>query len=135
MRVLLATKSPDLGTALRLFLSERLIDVVDIVDDACGLSARAATAFADAVIVDSRVKEGLSAAMVADLHSGDERTAVVILSTSDDRSAASAMGADATAMLGDPPDALLSALERATAGTPRATPVWRAQADRRTNDA
>jgi DNA-binding response OmpR family regulator len=33
MRVLLTTDRPDLGHALSLFLSERRIQVVDVVDD------------------------------------------------------------------------------------------------------
>ena len=42
MRVLLATDRPDLGHALSLFLSERSIQVVDVVDDPGRLMDRAA---------------------------------------------------------------------------------------------
>ena len=42
MRVLLATDRPDLGHALSLFLSERSIQVVDVVDDTGRLMDRVA---------------------------------------------------------------------------------------------
>ena len=116
MRVLLATDHADLSTALRLFLAERRIIVVDVVDHAHGLSSRAATANADVVIVDSRLGDALSATVVADLHAGHDPTPVVILSTSQHQGRASSAGADAVTMLGDPPDALLAALARATGG-------------------
>ena len=116
MRVLLATDQQDLSSALRLFLTERSIELVDVVDCAQSLSSRAADCHADVVIVDSRLTDALSADLVADLQDGRKPTPVVILSTRRDQREALAAGADAMAVLGDPPDALLAALRQATGG-------------------
>jgi DNA-binding NarL/FixJ family response regulator len=122
MRVLLATDRTDLGSALRLYLAERCIELVDVVDDAHRLSARAASAHADVVIVDSRLAGALSTDVVADLRVGDAPTPVVILSTTRDQGKAKAAGADALAILGDPPDALLAALAQASGPPQKGTP-------------
>ena len=82
MRVLLATDRPDLGHALSLFLSERSIDVVDVVDDFDRLMDRAAAARPDVVLVDWSLGEAVSSQMVADLMHRDDPTPVIVLSTS-----------------------------------------------------
>jgi DNA-binding response OmpR family regulator len=110
MRVLLATDRPDLGHALSLFLSERSVHVVDVVDDFDRLMDRAATARPDVVLVDWSLGEALSSQVVADLMGRDEPTPVIVLSTSRDRQRARACGAAAYATLGDPPDTLLDML-------------------------
>ena len=74
MRVLLATDRPDLGHALSLFLSERSIQVVDVVDDFDRLMDRAATARPDVVLVDWSLGEAVSSQMVADLMDRDDPT-------------------------------------------------------------
>ena len=116
MRVLLATDRPDLGHALSLFLSERSISVVDVVDDFDRLMDRAAAARPDVVLVDWSLGEAVSSQMVADLMHRDDPTPVIVLSASKDRSRARACGAAAYATLGDPPDALLSALLEVCSG-------------------
>lgn len=116
MRVLLATDQRDLGNALRLFLAERQIDLVDVVDDAHAVLVRAADCCADVIIVDSRLADALSTDVVGTLQRGVEPRPVVILSTNRDRNKARAAGADAMAMLGDPPDSLVAALEQVTEG-------------------
>jgi DNA-binding response OmpR family regulator len=110
MRVLLATDRPDLGHALSLFLSERSISVVAVVDDFDRLMDRAATARPDVVLVDWSLGEAVSGQVVADLMHRDDPTPVIVLSASKDRSRARVCGAAAYATLGDPPDALLSTL-------------------------
>jgi DNA-binding response OmpR family regulator len=110
MRVLLATDRPDLGHALSLFLSERDISVIAVVDDFDCLTDRAATERPDVVLVDWSLGEAASSRMVADLMHRDDPTPVVVLSASKDRSRARASGAAAYATLGDPPDALVSTL-------------------------
>ena len=111
MRVLLATDSPDLGHALSLFLSERRVQVVDVVDDLDGLLAQASTARPDAVLVDWRLGAVVSCQMVAGLMRCDDPTPVIVLSTTQERSSARTAGAAAYATLGDHPDSLLVALD------------------------
>ena len=116
MRVLLATDSPDLGHALRLFLSERCINVVDVVGD-CELVVReAATARPDVVVLDWRLGDAVSRKMIADLMSGDDPLPVIVLSTTRDRLRAKESGAAAYATLGDPPDTLLAAIHEVGQG-------------------
>jgi DNA-binding NarL/FixJ family response regulator len=110
MRVLLATRSPDLGDALTLFLSERRIQVVDVVDDADLLVAQAETVHPDVVLVDWSLGDEVSCQLVEDLGCGDDPTPVIVLSTTQDRPRAKAAGAAAYATLGDPPDTLLAVL-------------------------
>ena len=110
MRVLLATDRPDLGHALSLFLSERSIQVVDVVEDLDRLMDRAATARPDVVLVDWSLGEAVSIQVVADLMHRDDPTPVIVLSTTKDRSRARACGAAAYATLGDSPDTLLATL-------------------------
>jgi DNA-binding NarL/FixJ family response regulator len=116
MRVLLATDHPDLGDALHLFLAEQSIELVDVVDCARNLSSRAAACRADVVIVDSRLTDALSAGLVADLRTGRKPTPVVLLVAGRHQGMAQSVGADALAMLGDPPDALVAALVQAAPG-------------------
>ena len=116
MRVLLATDSPDLGHALRLFLSERCINVVDVVGD-CELVVRQAeTVRPDVVVLDWRLGDTVSCKMVADLMSGGDPTPVIVLSTTRDRLKAKESGASAYATLGDPPDTLLAAIHEVGQG-------------------
>lgn len=110
MRILLATDRPDLGHALSLFLSERRIHIVDVVDDADALLAQTASARPDVVLVDWRLGETVSTEMVAHLMGGDDPTPVIILSSTRERDRARAAGAAAYATLGDHPDMLLAAL-------------------------
>ena len=110
MRVLLATDSPDLGHALTLFLSERRIQVIDIVDDADLLVAQAERVRPDVILVDWSLGDAVSCRMVGDLMCGDDPTPVIVLSTTQDRPRAKAAGAAAYATLGDPPDSLLAVL-------------------------
>jgi DNA-binding response OmpR family regulator len=111
MRVLVATGRPDLGDALSLFLRERRIHVLDVVDDADEVLARTRSGRPDVVLVDWSLGEALSTRMVADLMQGDDPpTPVIILSTSQDRARAKACGAAACATLGDHPDSLVAAL-------------------------
>ena len=110
MRVLLATDRPDLGQALSLFLTERQIDVVDVVCDADCLLARAAAAHPDVVLVDWRLGDVVSTRAVADLQGCGDPTPCVVLSTSQESAPARTSGAAAYATLGDPPDALLAVL-------------------------
>ena len=116
MRVLLATDSPDLGHALRLFLSERCISVVGVVGECELVMRQAATAHPDVVLVDWRLGDAASRQMVADLMSGDDPTPVIILSTPQDRPRAKDSGAAAYATLGDPPDTLLAAIHEVSPG-------------------
>ena len=110
-RVILATDRPELGHALSLFLTERRIDVVDVVDDAGRLRAQAEIAHPDAVLVDWHLGACASSQMVADLQGcADHPTPVIILSTTRDRPSAHNSGAAAYATLGDHPDSLLAAL-------------------------
>ena len=110
MRVLLATDQPDLGHALSLFLSERSIQVVDVVGDSGRLLVRAKAARPDVVLVDWSLGEAVSSQMVADLMECEDPTPVIILSTTRDRSRARAAGAAAYATFGDQPDELLATL-------------------------
>ena len=112
MRVLLATDRPDLGQALNIYLTERQIDVVDVVCDTDCLVARAAAEHADVVLVDGHLGDVAAARAVADLQGCDEPTPVVILSTSRETAPASTCGAAAYATLGDPPDSLLAVLAK-----------------------
>ncbi|HEX5642592.1 MAG TPA: response regulator [Thermoleophilia bacterium] len=110
MRVLLATDRPDLGHALTLFLSERSIQVVDVVDDVGSLMDRAAASRPDVVLVDWCLGDAVSSRMVADLMDRDDPTPVIVLTTAQDRSRAHACGAAAYATFGDTPDSLVTAL-------------------------
>jgi DNA-binding NarL/FixJ family response regulator len=116
MRVLLATDRPDLGHALSVFLSERSIHVVDVVDDCDRLTERTEAIRPDVVLVDWSLGEAVSNRMVADLKSRADPTPVIILSTTHDGSRARASGAAAYATLGDPPDALVAALREVGSG-------------------
>jgi len=110
MRVLLATDRPDLGHALTLFLSERRIQVVDVVDDFDRLMTQAVAMRPDVVLVDWRLGEAAASRVVADLMHRDDPTPVIILSTTQDRPRAHACGPAGCATLGDHPDSLLAAL-------------------------
>ena len=121
MRVLLATDRPDLGHALSLFLSERSIQVVDVVGDSGRLLVQAKAARPDVVLVDWSLGEAVSSQVVADLMDRDDPTPVIILSTTRDRSRARACGAAAYATFGDQPDELLATLAEIGA-RPAATP-------------
>ncbi|MGE5228600.1 MAG: response regulator [Deltaproteobacteria bacterium] len=110
MRVLLATDRPDLGHALSLFLAERRIQVVEIVDDTGRVMDKVATSGPDVVVVDWGLGEAVSSRMVADLMDGDDPTPVIVLTTAKDRMRASACGAAAYATFGDTPDSLVAAL-------------------------
>jgi DNA-binding NarL/FixJ family response regulator len=110
MRVLVATGRPDLGDALTLFLSERRIHVVDVVDDADEALTRASSGRPDVVVVDWSLGEDVSARMVAALMDRDDPTPVIVLSSAQERARASASGAAACATLGDHPDTLVAAL-------------------------
>jgi DNA-binding response OmpR family regulator len=110
MRVLLATDRADLGHALDLFLTERHIDVVDVVCDRDCLLARAAAERPDVVLIDWRLEEAASIEAVAGLQGGGDPMPVVILSTSHESAPARTSGAAAYATLGDAPDSLLAIL-------------------------
>jgi len=110
VRVLLATDRPDLGHALRLYLTECQIDVVDVVADKACLLARAAAEHPDVVLIDWHLGEVVSTQAVADLQGCGDPTPVIILSTSHDCAPASTCGAAAYATLGDPPNSLLTVL-------------------------
>ena len=116
MRVLLATDRPDLGHALSLFLSERRIHVVDVVDDFERLIHQAETLRPDVVLVDWRLGEAAASRTVAELMQRDDPTPVIVLSTTRDRSRARGCGAAACATLGDPPDSLLAAIREVAPG-------------------
>ena len=116
MRVLVATGRPDLGDALSLFLRERSIHVLDVVDDAEEVLARTRSGRPDVVLVDWSLGEALSSRMVADLMAGDDPVPVIILSTPQDRARASACGAAACATLGDHPDTLVATLHEVGTG-------------------
>jgi DNA-binding NarL/FixJ family response regulator len=116
MRVLLATDRPDLGHALSLFLSERSIQVVDVVDDLSRLLDEAATSRPDVVLVDWCLGEAVSSRMVADLMDRDDPTPVIVLTTAKDRTQARACGAAAYATFGDTPDSLVAALREVASG-------------------
>jgi DNA-binding NarL/FixJ family response regulator len=116
MRVLLATDNADLGHALTLFLGERSIRVVDVVDDADGLARQTASRRPDVVLVDWHLGEAVAARMVADLADADDPTPVIVLSTTHAQQRARAAGASAGATLGDPPDNLLAAIREIGAG-------------------
>ena len=117
MRVLLATDRPDLGDALRLFLTERVIDVVDVVADACFLHARAASLQADVVLLDWHLGRTISTQAVADLMRGDAPIPVIVLAGHQEQGRARASGAAACATLGDRPGALLAALHEVAGAT------------------
>jgi DNA-binding NarL/FixJ family response regulator len=110
MRVLLATDLPDFGHALSLFLSERRIQVVDVVDDFERLIHEAEAVRPDVVLIDWRLGEAAACQAVAELMHRDDPTPVIILSTTQERSRATASGAAACCTLGDHPDSLLDAL-------------------------
>jgi DNA-binding NarL/FixJ family response regulator len=110
MRVLLATDSPDLGHALSLFLGERSIQVLDVTADTDALVRRAATRRPDAVLVDWRLGDAISARVVDDLMSCEDPTPVIVISTTQQRDRAQACGAAGYATLGDHPDALIAVL-------------------------
>ena len=116
MRVLLATDRPDLGHALSLFLSERRIQVVDVVDDCERLIHEAEAVRPDVVLVDWRLGAAAACQTVAELMHRDDPTPVIILSTTRERSRATASGAAACCTLGDHPDSLLDALNEVGSG-------------------
>jgi DNA-binding response OmpR family regulator len=110
MRVLLATDRPDLGHALSLFLSERRIDVIDVVDDFDHLLQQTEAVRPDVVVVDWRLGAAAAGQMVTDLMQREDPTPVIILSTAQERNRAHATGAAACCTLGDPPDSLLATI-------------------------
>jgi DNA-binding response OmpR family regulator len=110
MRVVLATGRPDLGHALSLFLAERSIQIIDVVDDPGRLLDRAAASRPDVVLVDWCLGDAVSSRMVADLMAGDDPTPVIVLTTAQDRMRARECGASAYATFGDTPDSLVAAL-------------------------
>ena len=116
MRVLLATDRPDLGHALSLFLTERRVQVIDVVADCDRLMAQAGALHPDVVLVDWRLGEAAASQAVADLMRRDDPTPVIILSTTQDRRRARACGPAGCATLGDHPDSLLAALREVGAG-------------------
>ena len=116
MRVLLATDRPDLGHALCLFLSEQCIQVVDVVDDFERLIHEAEAVRPDVVLIDWRLGEAAACQTVAELMHRDDPTPVIILSTTQERSRATASGAAACCTLGDHPDSLLDALHEVGPG-------------------
>jgi DNA-binding NarL/FixJ family response regulator len=118
MRVLLATDRPDLGHALKLFLSERCINVVGVVGECELVRERAEAARPDVVVVDWRLGGAISGQVVADLMSCDHPTPVIVLSSTQDRPMARETGAAAYATLGDPPDTLLAAIHAVGPGRP-----------------
>jgi DNA-binding NarL/FixJ family response regulator len=122
MRVLLATDSTDLSHALTIFLGERSIRVIGVVDDAASAAQQTASRRPDVVLVDWRLGEDAAASMVADLMAGDDPTPVIVLATTHEHRRARAVGAAACATLGDPPDALLAALREVGPGGEGATP-------------
>jgi DNA-binding response OmpR family regulator len=111
VRVLLATARPDLGHALALFLSERCIHVIDVVDDFDRLLAQTEAARPDVVLVDWRLGAAAASQAVVDLMQRDDPTPVIILSTAQERSRARASGAAACCTLGDTPDSLLATIQ------------------------
>ena len=111
MRVLLATDRPSLGAALSVFLSERQVEVVGIVAQADNLLARADAAHADVVVVDQHLGDAAVEQTVADARAGPRPTSVIILGASQDATSTNVFGADGFAVLGDPPDALLTLLK------------------------
>ena len=117
MRVLLATDSPDLGHALSLFLGERSIQVLDVTADAEHLLRRASAGRPDAVLVDWRLGESVSARVVGDLMTRDDPTPVIVLCTTRQREQARACGAAGCVTLGDHPDALVAVLDELGAGS------------------
>ena len=116
MRVLLATDRPDLGHALSLFLSERRIQVIDVVDDFERLIHETEAVRPDVVLVDWRLGEAMACQAIAELMHRDDPTPVIILSTTRERSRATASGAAACCTLGDHPDSLLDALHEVRSG-------------------
>ena len=110
MRVVLATDRSDLSDAICLFLSDRCIDVVDVVDNAQRLCARAARAEADVVLVDWRLGASVSTQAVVDLNRRDTPIPAIVLTTSQEQDTALASGAAAFATLGDPPETLIATL-------------------------
>jgi DNA-binding NarL/FixJ family response regulator len=110
MRVVLATDRPDLGHALSLFLSERSIQVIDVVDDLDRLMERAVASRPDVVLVDWSLGDAVSSRMVSDLMDRDDPTPVIVLTTAQDRTRAQGSGAAAYATFGDTPDSLVAAL-------------------------
>jgi DNA-binding response OmpR family regulator len=122
MRVLVATDHSDFGHALTLFLSERHIDVLDVVADAETLRERSRVGLPDVVLVDWRLGEAVSAQIVVDLMDRDDPTPVVILSTVRDRAQAGACGAAACATLGDRPEELIATLDEVRRDLERGAP-------------
>lgn len=110
MRVLVATDRSDLGDALTLFLSERRIQVLEVLGDADEVLDHTLSRRPDVVLVDWRLGEAVSCRVVADLMHRDDPTPVIILSTTQERPHARQSGAAAYATLGDLPDALLACL-------------------------
>ncbi|HMK91711.1 MAG TPA: hypothetical protein VK576_01820 [Thermoleophilia bacterium] len=110
MRVVLATDRADLARALSLFLSEQRVQVLDVVDDAGALRSCASVERPDVALVDWRLGEDVTAAMVALLSEGEDPTPVVILTPAHQRRRARASGAAACASLGDAPETLLATL-------------------------
>ena len=113
-RVLLATDRGDLGDALRVFLSERQLEVVGIAGDAGGLFALAHDTKPDVIVVDWRLASVGARWTVKGLK-GRRRPGVVVLGTAQERAPATAAGADGYAIVGDPPDDLLEVIRGVTA--------------------
>jgi DNA-binding NarL/FixJ family response regulator len=116
MRVVLATGRPDLGHALSLFLAERSIQIIDVVDDPGRLLDRAAASRPGVVLVDWCLGDAVSRRMVEDLMHRDDPTPVIVLTTAQDRPRAHGCGAAAYATFGDTPDSLVAALREVSPG-------------------
>ena len=114
MRVLLATDQEALGDALRLFLSERRVEVVGVAADPGGLFALARDTDPDVVIVDWHLARVGPTWSVKGLK-GRRPRGVVVLGTAQERAPATAAGADGYAILGDPPDDLLAVIREVMA--------------------
>jgi DNA-binding response OmpR family regulator len=117
MRVLLATDSPDFGHDLSLFLGERSIQVLVVTADADHLLRRADAGRPDAVLVDWRLGEALSARIVGDLMTRDDPTPVIVLCTTRQREQVRDCGAAGCVTLGDHPDALVAVLDELGTGS------------------
>ena len=111
MRVLLATDRPSLGAALSVFLSERQVEVVGIVAQTDDLVTRARAARANVVVVDQHLGDAAVEQTVADARTGARHTPVIVLGTTQDSPSVHVLAADGFAVLGDPPDALLTLLK------------------------
>jgi len=115
MDVVLASARPDLRFALEVLLREQPgVTVVGTATGSEGLLALVETTLPEAVILDWRLPGRPPAEVVAEARGIDLRPAIVVLGK--DRPAQRAAmdaGVDAIVLLGDPPEYLLQALEKA----------------------